>query len=32
VRGTKSRFRIPVVDYNITYDKEPYGIWHYSQP
>src|SRR2546427_7797973 len=32
VRGTKSRFRIPVVDYNLTYDKQPSGIWHYSQP
>ena len=32
VRGTKSRFRIPVIDYNPTYDKQPSGIWHYSQP
>src|SRR5437879_10764106 len=32
VRGTKSRFRIPVIDYNLTYDKQPSGIWHYSQP
>src|SRR5947208_7647293 len=32
VRGTKSWFRIPVVDFNLTYDKQPSGIWHYSQP
>src|SRR2546427_9713615 len=32
VRGTKSRFRIPVVGYTLTYDKQPSGIWHYSQP
>src|SRR5438552_14462010 len=32
VRGTKSRFRIPVIDYNLTYDKQPSGIWHYPQP
>src|SRR2546428_11009943 len=31
VRGTKNRFRIPVVDYNVTYDNQPSGIWHYSQ-
>ncbi len=32
VRGTTSRFRIPIIDYNITYDQQPSGIWHYSQP
>ena len=32
VRGTTSQFRIPVIDYDITYDRQPSGIWHYSQP
>ena len=32
VRGTTSRLRIPIIDYNITYDQHPSGIWHYSQP
>jgi hypothetical protein len=32
VRGATSRIRIPIVDYNITYDRQPSGIWHYSEP
>jgi hypothetical protein len=32
VRGTTNRLRIPVIDYNVTYDKQPSGVWHYSQP
>lgn len=32
VRGTVNRLRIPIIDYNIDYDREPSGIWHYSQP
>jgi len=32
VRGVTSRLRIPIVDYNVTYDRQPSGIWHYSQP
>jgi|SRR5205807_951869 len=31
VRGTANRLRIPIIDYNVTYDKQPSGIWHYSQ-
>src|SRR2546422_10733249 len=31
VRGTTNRLRIPVIDYNVTYDKQPSGVWHYSQ-
>src|SRR2546425_10126078 len=27
VRGTANRLRIPVIDYNITYDKQPSGVW-----
>jgi len=32
VRGTTNRLRIPIIDYNLTYDRQPSGIWHYSQP
>lgn len=32
VRGTTSQLRIPVVDYRITYDHQPSGVWHYAQP
>ena len=32
VRGTTSGFRIPVIDYNVTYDRQQSGIWHYAQP
>ena len=32
VRGTTSQLRIPIVDYKFTYDQQPSGIWHYSQP
>src|SRR3989442_15013499 len=32
VRGTTNRLRIPVINYNVTYDAQPSGIWHYSQP
>ncbi len=32
VRGTTSQLRIPVIDYDLTYDRQPSGIWHYSQP
>jgi len=32
VRGVTSQLRIPIVDYNIIYDRQPSGIWHYSQP
>ena len=32
VRGTTNRLRIPVINYNVTYDAQPSGVWHYSQP
>ncbi len=32
VRGTTNRLRIPVINYNVTYDEKPSGVWHYSQP
>lgn len=32
VRGTTSQVKIPIVDYTLTYDRQPSGIWHYSQP
>ena len=32
VRGTTSRLRIPVIEYTVTYDRQPSGIWHYSRP
>ena len=31
VRGTTSRFRIPIIDQYVTYDQQASGIWHYSQ-
>ena len=31
VRGTVSRLRIPIIDYDITYDSQQSGIWHYAQ-
>jgi hypothetical protein len=32
VRGVTSQLRIPIVDYKITYDRHPSGVWHYAQP
>lgn len=32
VRGTTSHLRIPVIDYKISYDRQPSGIWHYTRP
>ena len=32
VRGTTRRIRIPIIDYNLTYDRQPSGIWHYARP
>lgn len=32
VRGSASQLKIPVVDYRITYDRQPSGVWHYAQP
>ncbi len=32
VRGTTSRLKIPIIDYEISYDSQPSGIWHYSRP
>ncbi len=32
VRGTTSRLRIPVIDYKISYDTQPSGVWHYTRP
>jgi len=32
VRGVTSQLKIPVIDYNLTYDRQPSGIWHYSVP
>jgi hypothetical protein len=32
VRGVTSQLQIPIIDYNITYDRQPSGIWHYAQP
>lgn len=31
-RGTTSKFRIPIIDHSIVYDRQPSGIWHYAQP
>ena len=32
VRGTISKLTIPFIEYNVTYDRQPSAIWHYSQP
>jgi hypothetical protein len=32
VRGTRSRVKVPIIDYSLTYDRQPSGVWHYSQP
>ena len=32
VRGTTSHFRIPIIDYKVTYDSQPSGVWHYTRP
>jgi len=32
VRGTSSHVRIPVIDYKLTYDTQPSGVWHYARP
>ena len=31
VRGITKQFSIPIIDYNITYEQQASGIWHYSQ-
>ena len=32
VRGTTSRLKIPLIEHRVTYDRQPSGVWHYSQP
>lgn len=32
VRGTTNQVRIPIIDYKLTYDRQPSGIWHYARP
>lgn len=32
VRGSSSQLRVPVINYRLTYDRQPSGIWHYVQP
>ena len=31
-RGTSSHVRIPIIDYKLTYDTQPSGVWHYARP
>ena len=32
VRGTVSVLKIPVVNYNLQYDSQRSGVWHYARP
>ena len=31
-RGTISKAKIPIVNYDVIYDRQPSQIWHYAQP
>lgn len=32
VRGTTSTLRIPIIGYDLKYDSQRSGIWHYAKP
>lgn len=32
VRGTVSTLRIPIINYDLKYDSQRSGVWHYAEP
>lgn len=32
VRGTVSSFKIPLAGFDVKYDSQPSGVWHYANP